>query len=287
MRSFLLRFSLMALIILGSLVSVSPTPTMAETPSIVLPEACALNDVEPTEPDHWLAVWNFDGAQGCIMYTGAQPDPQVPPPIVDYDLIDCTNVGGVEFTNGYAIFNGSSYLTCTLAVDPNNPAEEYANYDNFWMYAQVALTPMPSRNPIFYHPSATLSAPIQDTVLQSKLSWTFRHADQTNSSGSTPGFFPSYNDHLRIASCYELNPLCVDHPTTTYAQVPRINGVNQPLHPASSAVRFQKTAPIYIGYSPRTRSYFQGKMGMLLLDPPGYGKDPTPDALPEPVPAPQ
>ncbi len=287
MRLFVLRLSLLTLIVMGSLVFGRSVPVMAEEPAatepITLPAACALNGVEPTEPDHWMAVWNFDTPQGCILYTGAQPDPLEPPPIVGYDLIECANVGNVQFGEGYAYFDGRSYLRCTLAVDPANPAEEYANYDSFWMYAQVAPTLIQSPNPIFHHPSARFSAPIQGTVLMSRLTWSFQHSTNTFSTGSTSGHFASYNDHLRIASCHELSKWCSDYPGTTYAQIPRINGVDQPLHPASAAVRFQKTAPIYIGYTPGTRNYFNGLMGMLVIDPPGYGKDPTPDALPDPA----
>lgn len=293
MRLIVLRLTLLILMGMGALVFVQPVPVMAVEPveaePITLPDACALNGVEPAEPDHWMVVWNFDTPQGCILYTGAQPDPLEPPVIVGHNLIECVNVGNVQFGEGYAYFDGHSYLTCTLAVDPSESAEDYAYYDSFWMYAQVAPTLTPSPNPIFHHPSAKFSVPIQGPVAAarlSKLTWSFQHSPNTFSTGATSGHAASHNDHLRIASCHELSTWCSDYPGTPYAQVPRINGVDQPLHPASAAVRFQQTAPIYIGHTPGTRNYFKGLMGMLLIDPPGLGNDPAPDALPN-LPAPQ
>ncbi|HYF64151.1 MAG TPA: hypothetical protein VD886_15120, partial [Herpetosiphonaceae bacterium] len=208
--------SLILVVIVAGMLGARPGATRANGLNLDdLPAACA--GVVPSEPNRWLAVWNFDSsAQGCMIYTGLQPDPSRPPLIESYALIECAAVGKVEFTGGQAFFDGQSYLSCPFTPAPAAAPDSYGAYQDFWIYASVGLNPGYRLNPIFHHPSAsmdvrTLPTSAAPAATMARLEW---RLDQTGDSplyGMAPNFIPGAKDRLKVlAACSAEDEICAD-----------------------------------------------------------------------------
>ncbi len=246
--------------------------------TIRLPSACNLNGIEPLAPLRWIAVWNFDSPTGCILYTGESQNPQLPPPIVDYKLVYCESKGKVQFGAGYAIFEGKVYLSCPFSLQREGQPDE-ADYAHFWIYAQISTLFQSGQLPIVNHPDFALQVNAPTPTLN-WAEWSLRRADDSVSTGQSIRFAPTIDDRLRLDTCLMTSLTCPGKLAGAYAQRMRINQQSNYDTPVNAPMRMRLTeTTLYIGFDPKQETYFQGRMGMLVLDP-AYGKDPTPDALP-------
>lgn len=260
-------------LIAGSLLAARPAPARADGLTMEdLPAVCY--GVTPTEPNRWLAVWHFNGsAQGCVIYTGEKPAPDLLPTITGYALIDCATVGNVSYKDGNAIFGGQSYLSCPLAPNPNAAPDAYADYATFWIYASASLDAGYRLNPIFHHEDAsmavrTLRTPSTVSTPRAQLEWSLSQSDNTtHSATSTPFALKSTNDLMIMASCpLEQEDMCPNE--ASFMHTPYINGAPEPGYTMSTSVRFgTNQSTIYIGHTPGTSDYLRGKLGILIVDP--------------------
>ena len=273
------RLLIICLLVLAGMTSKS---SLANEP-VILPPDCDLHGVVPTEAERWIAVWNFDSPDGCIMYTGIPAHPDLPPPVIGYDIISCTQQDDVVLQGGAAWFNGQSFLACDFQIG-SNPQEQYQDYDDFWMYALARMYFAPgATNPIVTHPDFRLAAPA-NTAGSHSLKWSTRRSNESYTNSISAPFIASSEDRLRTDTCAAHATTCPGGPG--WVERATINGVAQVTGSSSHGVRIspQRTS-LYIGFDPNTRTYFNGVIGMIIIDP-GFGNGPTGDSLP-PVPTPQ
>ncbi len=267
---------LLLALLLGAVVLL---PAAAATVPAALPSACALPPTTVLYPERWLAVWNFDTAVGCVLYTGPAL-PGQPAPIDHYELIECRPVGTTIFDSGVLALDGEGALECPFAIDKH----QIARYELVTIDVAAALD-QPGPNPIVSHPSFSLAAPVS-AAGTAGLRWSFQHTDGSIGQYAAGEWPVEGMNTMSVIACPSDKLRCANHVTGRYQQMATFNGQSSDPVVVPHAVMLD-LAPttLYIGAELKDGAGFRGKLDWLVIDP-AYGKDPQPNFdAPTPTPA--
>ncbi|MFO7170938.1 MAG: hypothetical protein DIU80_023175 [Chloroflexota bacterium] len=204
---------------------------------------------------------------------------------------NCAVVGALSYDqDGYAIFNGASYIRCPL---PPKPPGAICSVGMFWLAADVRLTQQRRVNPLFEGARAGtsqffLSVPRDGGTARTRLeiggqsyttspwtasSWSDGNRVLFGAEGSlmadVVGYFETQGmDWLGFMDGWEqyFDPYVTGGKLMHLVQSP--SATWETSHgPLSSDAQH-----VYIGYSPSTGTYFNGGLRSGEIDPPGcYG----------------
>ena len=261
---------------LGSFWFNQPNQAKADTPAP--PPGCGLAGVDLSTPNTWMAVWDFETADGCLVRLGTPEIPSQDPPILLMSTIECSVNGNVDFSPAdYARFQGAGYLSCELDL----PNDLLQSYPDFWSYVQVQFSTN-GNHPLLYHPDARMKASVNG--LYGNLQWQYRHTTDLFESNMIRRFRLTSDTRLAVGQCSGSVQTCPVTQSAPYAGYATIHGDTNYADSSQTMIKFRTTATtLLIGYNPDTNEYLNGKLGMLIIDP--YGKDPEPTVInPDPTP---
>ncbi|WP_110514366.1 hypothetical protein [Herpetosiphon llansteffanensis] len=262
--------------LLGSFMLNQPSQVKANTPPP--PAGCGLAGVDLSTPNTWMAVWDFETANGCLVELGTPQIPSQDPPIVSMTTIACTVNGVVDFSPAdYARFQGNGYLSCDLDL-PNNLQQ---TYPDFWTYVQAQFSTN-GNQPLLHHPDAQMSVDVNG--LYGNLEWQYRHTTNLLESNVVGRFRLTSDNRMVVGQCSSSVLNCPTSQTAPYAGYAKVHGDTTYANSSQTMVKFRTSATtVIIGYNPDTNEYLNGKLGMMIIDP--YGKDPEPTVInPDPTP---
>jgi hypothetical protein len=288
--------SALLLVLLAIMLSLTATPVAASNPN----------------PSASWAAWGLNVAfpkGSMVVKYAAYVGTNNPPGILDKEIQDitgdCTVVGDplVVDGNGYARFNGSSYIQCTLPdwgdvinelaphlrVATSTVTCECETDSPFWFSGDLVLDAMTNEQPLFDSvdididmPSTQLSPTNLKTRLRTSGRWlgTYNSAQWTTSNTAVNTFLSGEEGPIMVPVIqdfgglpYLLNPLWENYFNTTVLG-PRMGLWREPPGSGSWSNVGETNFPmqtgsqtVYIGYDFNNSSYFRGSIRTLKIDP--------------------
>lgn len=217
------------------------------------PPECAVNPaLLNNKKSTWVFVANFDTAaplNACVIVAddvGA----------ISYNPVKCEANAGVSFAAGWAKFDGTSAVVCPFDLNPHFKALEKESMLNTFLVTartQGLLHSAPNGNPIFRHPSAAFSTPVNNI---NGLSLVTRHAANvyTSQVGSSSIIAPGNTlDHRSKQNYTKIYHSVAGKPIGTL--------------PAGPFAFSNQPTKIYIGHNPDANTYLVGGIDQLIIDP--------------------
>ncbi len=173
----------------------------------------------------------------------------------------CQAVGPVNLVNGYAEFNGGSFLDCTLdlagALKANHGMEANSidSYGSFIMRTRAQLN-APGGAPVFSHPDASFWLNVPGPMMvQASSALTNKGGPMTSQVFSLNwGAMQTYTSHY---TCQQNGPCAMTHWVATNQQTLANQGI--PAHFSTAATQFT------VGRG------LNGRIDGLIVDPGNYG----------------